>query len=60
MKSRCLQTNINILIIYFFPVRMYQFDEKWLPNNFMQRNVTGRWLIPQIMIFNDATHFLLI
>ena len=50
--------NAMILIIYIFPIRIYQFGDQWLPNKFTEGNVTSRWIVPQIIILNDATDFL--
>ena len=58
MKSRHFWMNAIILIMYIFPIRMYQFGDKSSPNKFTKWNVTSRWIVPQIMILNDATHFL--
>ena len=39
MKSRHFWTNAIILIIYIFPIRMYQFGDYWSPNKFTDGKV---------------------
>ena len=58
MKSRHFLTNAIILIMYVFSIRMCQFGDKWSPNKFTEGNVTNRWIVPQIIILNNATHFI--
>ena len=52
MKSHHFWTKAIILMIYCLPIRMHQFGDQWSPNKFTERNVTSRWIVPQIIILN--------